>query len=138
MEGWGASGKFDPFENVYEVSILCPPWRSALLIPVLIQLIFQLTIRSLTCVEVSNDPTLVARLKVLYDTLDTGTTPATVLLPWLPTPAMIKKLWATKEIYDIVIKAINDREASGISRHDTLQMLLDSGDEKLVVVGVRF
>ena len=73
---------------------------------------------------------------MLYDKLDTGTTPATVLLPWLPTPAMIKKLWATKEIYEIVIKAINDRESSGISRDDTLQMLLDSGDEKLVVVGV--
>ncbi|KDR80096.1 hypothetical protein GALMADRAFT_92315 [Galerina marginata CBS 339.88] len=116
MESWGSSGKFDPFENVYE-------------------LIFQLTIRSLTCVEISDDPALVARLKVLYDTLDTGTTPATVLVPWLPTPAMIKKLWATKEIYDIVIKAINSRESSGISRNDTLQMLLDSADEKLVVVG---
>jgi sterol 14-demethylase len=50
---------------------------------------------------------------------------------------MIKKLWATKEIYDIVIRAINARENSGISRNDTLQMLLESGDEKLVVVGVR-
>lgn len=76
------------------------------------------------------------RLKELYDTLDNGTTPATVLLPWLPTPAMIRKLWATKEIYDIVNKAIQEREKSGISRNDTLQMLLDCGDEKLVVVGV--
>jgi sterol 14-demethylase len=50
---------------------------------------------------------------------------------------MINKLWATKEIYDIVIRAINARETSGISRNDTLQMLLDSGDERLVVVGVR-
>ena len=81
---------------------------------------------------------LVARLKKLYDTLDVGTTPATVLLPWLPTPAMIKKLWATKEIYGIVIKAIQDRENSGISRGDTLQMLIDTGDERLVVVGVCF
>lgn len=81
---------------------------------------------------------LVARLKKLYDTLDVGTTPATVLVPWLPTPAMIKKLWATKEIYYIIVKAINDRENSGISRDDTLQMLLDFGDEKLVLVGVSF
>jgi hypothetical protein len=49
---------------------------------------------------------------------------------------MIKKLWATKEIYEIVTQAIKDRESSGISRNDTLQMLLDSGDEKLVVIGV--
>ena len=49
---------------------------------------------------------------------------------------MLKKLSATKQIYDIVTQAIRDREASGIVRDDTLQMLLDSGDEKLVVVGV--
>lgn len=102
------------------------------------QLVFQTTIRSLTCSEIADDSGLVARLKILYDRLDTGTTPATVLVPWLPTPAMINKLWASKEIYDIVIRAIDAREKSGISRNDTLQMLLDSGDEKLVVVGVRY
>jgi hypothetical protein len=80
---------------------------------------------------------LVARLKLLYDTLDTGTTPTTVLLPWLPFPSMIKKLLATKEIYEIIVNAINNREKSRVYRNDTLQMLLDSGDEKLVVVGVR-
>lgn len=102
-----------------------------------IQLLFQLTIRSLSCTEIADDPVLVSRLKDLYDTLDVGTTPATVLVPWLPTPAMIKKLWATKEIYNIVNTAIRARETSGVSRDDTLQMLLDAGDEKLVVVGVR-
>jgi hypothetical protein len=79
---------------------------------------------------------MVSRLKKLYDTLDAGTTPATVLLPWLPTPSMLRKLWATKDIYDIIVAAIKSREESGISRDDTLQMLLDSGDEKLVIVGV--
>jgi sterol 14-demethylase len=49
---------------------------------------------------------------------------------------MIKKLWATKEIYEIVIQAIKDRERSGVSQNDTLQMLLDFEDEKLVVIGV--
>jgi sterol 14-demethylase len=51
---------------------------------------------------------------------------------------MIKKLRATKEIYDIVIRAINTRENGGVPRNDTLQMLLDAGDERLVVVGVRY
>jgi sterol 14-demethylase len=49
---------------------------------------------------------------------------------------MIKKLLATKKIYDIVAKAIKDREQSGVHHNDTLQMLLDSGDDRLVVVGV--
>ena len=50
---------------------------------------------------------------------------------------MIKTLLATKEIYEIIVNAINNREKSRVYRNDTLQMLLDSGDEKLVVVGVR-
>ncbi|PFH49347.1 hypothetical protein AMATHDRAFT_76242 [Amanita thiersii Skay4041] len=116
MESWGAAGTFDPFDKIY-------------------QTVFQTTIRSLSCHEISDNPDLVSRLQVLYDRLDTGTTPATVLLPWLPTPSMIKKLLATKEIYDIVVAAINSRVKSGIHRDDTLQMLLDLGDEKLMVVG---
>lgn len=97
---------------------------------------FQITVRSLSCEELADDPVQVARLKELYDTLDSGTTPATVLLPWLPGPSMLKKLWATKKIYDIVVRAIDERERSGISKPDTLQMLLDEKDERLVIVGV--
>ncbi|KAK2464566.1 hypothetical protein APHAL10511_003424 [Amanita phalloides] len=116
MQGWGAAGTFDPFDKIYE-------------------LVFQTTIRCLSSHEISDDSALVARLKVLYDRLDNGTTPTTVLLPWLPFPSMIKKLLATKEIYEIVVNAINNREKSRVFRNDTLQMLLDSGDEKLVIVG---
>ncbi|KAJ7064919.1 cytochrome P450 [Mycena amicta] len=116
LETFGNAGSFDPFDNIYS-------------------LIFQTTVRSLSSGEIADDLALVARLKTLYDRLDVGTTPATVLLPWLPTPAMIKKLWATKEIYDIIVRAIEARERSGSVRNDTLQMLLESGDEKLTVVG---
>jgi hypothetical protein len=49
---------------------------------------------------------------------------------------MLKKLWATKKIYDIVVRAIDERERSGTSKPDTLQMLLDEKDERLVIVGV--
>lgn len=49
---------------------------------------------------------------------------------------MIRKLMATKEIYDIVVRALNARQKSGIHKDDTMQMLLDSGDEKMVIVGV--
>ncbi|KAK0434277.1 cytochrome P450 [Desarmillaria tabescens] len=116
MEGWGDSGVFDPFKQIYELT-------------------FQTTVRSLSCSEISDDAILVSRLKNLYDKLDTGTTPATVLIPWAPTPSMVRKLWATKEIYDIIVAAIKAREESGVQRDDALQMLLDFKDEKLVVVG---
>ena len=84
----------------------------------------------------ADDVTLVDRLRRLYDKLDSSTTPASVLLPWFPSPSMLSKLYASKKVYDIVNGAINARLQSGISRDDTLQMLLDHGDEKLVIVGV--
>lgn len=116
MESWGQAGTFDPFENIYE-------------------LLFQATVRSIASEDIANDAALVRRLKYLYDILDNGTTPATVLLPWLPAPSMIKKLWATKEIYGIVSRAVDNRVRTGEHRDDTLQMLVDAKDERLVMVG---
>ncbi|KAG9313414.1 cytochrome P450 [Chiua virens] len=116
MDTWGASGRFDPFEKIYE-------------------LVFQTTVRCIASQEIADDPALVARLKGLYDILDSGTTPTTILLPWLPVPSMLRKLLATKEVYDIVSRAIDIRAKSGKPQNDTLQMLIDAQDEHLVIVG---
>ena len=84
----------------------------------------------------ADDAVLVARLKRLYDKMDSGTTPATVILPWFPSPGMISKLMATKSIYDIIIRAIDSRKQSGVTKNDTLQMLIDAGDDKMMILGV--
>lgn len=97
---------------------------------------FRVTVRSLASDDIANDAIIVSRLKKLYDILDSGTTPTTVLLPWLPAPSMIKKLWATREIYTIIAHAVDSRLASGERRDDTLQMLVDAKDERLVMIGV--
>lgn len=85
----------------------------------------------------ADDADVVARLKILYDKIDTGTTPATILFPWFPSPGVISKLYATKQIYDIVTRAIDARQKSGVARDDPLQMLLDAGDDRMTIVGVR-
>ncbi|KAI0078353.1 cytochrome P450 [Panus rudis PR-1116 ss-1] len=116
MHSWGQSGTLDPFESIP-------------------RLIFQTTVRSLASSELADDEVLVARLKELYDELDVSTTPASVLFPWFPSPSMVRKLLATKKIYDIVNHAIETRANSGLPGDDTLQLLLDSGDDRLVVLG---
>ncbi|KAI0090130.1 cytochrome P450 [Irpex rosettiformis] len=116
LHSWGESGSIDPFSHIPAV-------------------LFQTTVRSLACHEIADDPLVVARLRNLYDRLDKSTTPASVLLPWLPSPSMLTKLYASKKVYDIVNGAIRARMTSGESRDDTLQMLLDHGDDKLVIVG---
>jgi hypothetical protein len=75
-------------------------------------------------------------LKRLYDEVDSGTTPFSVLFPYLPSPSMFKKLRATKGIYDIVVAAIDVRKQSGRTTNDSLQMLLDAGDDPSMIVGV--
>ena len=107
-------------------------WRSAY---ALLQLLFQLTVRSLTGTEIADDPAIVARLKHLYDEVDKGNTPASILLPWLPGPGALRKLLATKRIYDIIANAIDTRLKSGKPRDDTLQVLLDNGDDHIAVAG---
>ena len=100
------------------------------------QLVFQTTVRSITSQEIADDPALVAQLKNLYDILDSRTTPTTIPLPWLSAPSILKKLLATKEVYDIVSRAIDIRVKSGKIQNDTLQMLVDAQYDRLVTVGV--
>ncbi|KAJ3566380.1 hypothetical protein NP233_g7040 [Leucocoprinus birnbaumii] len=106
------------------------------------QLTFQTTIRALSCGEIADDHALVSRIKQLYDKLDTGTTPTTILLPWLPSWTMVNKLWSTKEIYDIIVGAVKQRQelltriGEGEKPQDTMQLLLDAGDDRMAVVGV--
>ena len=97
---------------------------------------FQITVRTISCSELSDDADVVARLKILYDKIDTGTTAATILFPWFPGPGMMSKLYATKQIYDIVNRAIDARQKSGVTRDDTLQMLLDAEDDRMTIIGV--
>jgi hypothetical protein len=49
---------------------------------------------------------------------------------------MLMRAWATKQIYDIIVRAMKVRKQSGIPRNDALQMLLDSGEEHFTIVGV--
>ncbi|KAH9029058.1 cytochrome P450 [Lactarius pseudohatsudake] len=85
--------------------------------------------------KIADNPEIVARLGQLFDKVDRGTTPTTVLFPWFPSPAMVSKARATKQIYDIIVNAIKVRKQSGVSHNDNLQLFLDSGDEVSTIVG---
>ncbi|KAH8101141.1 cytochrome P450 [Cristinia sonorae] len=113
---WGNSGTIDIFD--------CIP-----------RMFFQTSVRCLSATEIADDDDAVARLKQLYDTLDTATTPASVLFPWFPSPSMISKLVATVKIYKIVNGVVQKRTQSGVVEDDTLQILVDNADDKMVMIG---
>jgi sterol 14-demethylase len=88
------------------------------------------------CTEIADEPKIVARCKQLFEQIESGITPATVLFPWFPSPSMIMRVRATKQLYDIIVKAVKVRKQSGVPRDDALQIFLDSGDELTTIVGV--
>ncbi|TFL04710.1 cytochrome P450 [Pterulicium gracile] len=116
VKRYSASGTADPFESIYE-------------------LVFQTTLRALTCEEIADDEHTATRLRILYAKLDENTTPLTVVAPWIPSPSMIRKLLATREIYWIIKRVIRSRREGGIAHHDTLQILLDHEDDDMLIVG---
>ena len=153
LQLWEKSGSFNSFERIHEVSCLYPlpemmasVKKDARSCNVLVndimalthfpfQLIFQATIRCLMCTEIADDPKLVARCRQLFNQAD-QLSPAMTLFPWFPSPTMLTRAWAIKQIYDIIVRAMNVRKQSGIPRNDALQMLLDSGEEHFTIVGV--
>jgi hypothetical protein len=102
----------------------------------LFQLTFQAIIRCLTCTEIADEPKVVARCRKLFEQVERGITPATVLFPWFPSPSMVMRARATKQLYDIIVKAMKVRKQSGVPRNDTLQIFLDSEDELATIMGV--
>ncbi|KAH9998593.1 cytochrome P450 [Russula vinacea] len=116
LQPWEKAGSLDPFEKIYELT-------------------FQATVRCLTCTEIADEPKLVARCKQLFEQVERGITPATVLFPWFPSPSMVMRARATKQLYDIIVKAMKVRKQSGVPRNDTLQIFLDSEDELATIMG---
>lgn len=91
-------------------------------------MVFQLTVRAGSCREIADDPVVVERVAQLYRDIERGSTAATVLLPWLPSLARKRKANATKEIYGILKSIVDERERTGRTEVDALQVLIDEGD----------
>lgn len=110
------SGITDPFESIYGI-------------------VYKLTIRTLACNDIADDPVLLAKTLSLFETIEASATPATVLFPRLPTPAMAKRTIAGARFYRIVSNIVKKRTA-GSRDDDPLQFLIDEGDDMGQIVQV--
>ncbi|KAK4935969.1 hypothetical protein LTR28_010256, partial [Elasticomyces elasticus] len=105
----------DPFNSIYNI-------------------VFQLTMRTVACNDIANDPKLLARVLKLYETIEQSTTAATIMFPWLPTPAKARRTWGGAQLYRIFKRIIDERKKTGAKCDDPLQFLLDQGDDVLRVI----
>ncbi|TLD18829.1 Cytochrome P450 [Venturia nashicola] len=109
------TGITDPFKSVYEI-------------------VFQLTMRTLGCDEVANDPNLVEETMRLNRTMESVATPIAIMFPWFPSPDVIRNIYAGTKLYMIFDRVAKARRAEGRKEEDAIQALLDQG----VVIGSLF
>jgi hypothetical protein len=112
------SGITDPFESIYEI-------------------VFQLTMRTVGCNEVADDPELVKATMSYNRTMELAGTPMAIMFPWLPSPGVIRKFYAGARMYMIFDKVAKARIAEGRRENDAMQVMLDQGDSTKDILGVR-
>ncbi|RMY69600.1 hypothetical protein D0863_06348 [Hortaea werneckii] len=99
----------DPFESVY-------------------RLVFQFTMRTVACNEIADDPVVLAKCLEYFEMIESTATPFSIMYPWLPLPAKLKRTWGGAQLYMIFKRIVDARHAEGRREDDGLQYLLDQGD----------
>jgi hypothetical protein len=109
----------DPFDSI---------WR----------LVFQLTMRTVACVEIASDPDMLSRVLDLFETIEKTASPLSVMYSWLPLPSKARRTYAGAQLYMIFKNIIDKRAQEGRREDDTLQYCIDQGDDvtKIITVGV--
>ena len=107
----------DPFDSIY-------------------RMVFQLTMRTVACNEIANDPALLAKTLSYYEEIENTGTALSIMFPWLPTPAKLRRLYSGSQLYMIFKKVIDDRKKEQRREDDALQYLLDQGDSLTDIIQV--
>jgi hypothetical protein len=111
------NGITDPFDSVYKI-------------------VFQLTMRTVGCNEIADDPTLLAQTLAFFEIIEQTGTPARVIFPWLPTLAKLKRTYAGAKLYFLFQRIVNERTKTGTRENDALQFMIDKGDNVQKIIAV--
>jgi len=95
-----------------------------------------MTVRMATCQEMAADKQTIADLRRHYFDIEQNTTPASVLLPWFPSPARKKKTKATLELYLLIKKYVTMRREAKTSSSDAIDFLIANGDSDGLIIRV--
>ena len=103
----------------------------------LFQFGFIMTARMTTCHDLTKNEGDLKRIGELLATIQTSSTPASLLLPWFPGPARMSKKQATAEMYTILYTYVEIRRRAEPT-NDTIDILISSGEttEKIIEVSL--
>jgi len=112
-----ANSRIDPFDTIYELT-------------------YCLTMRTIGCNELADDQSLVKRMLTYTQYVENSGTPMSIIFPWFPWPALIKRYYSFAMIYITLKNIIEQRKKTGVAGNDALQFMLDQGDEVTHVIAV--
>lgn len=113
----GQAGTFRPFDTIYK-------------------LVFQLTLRVVVSDDIADDPKLLNDTLRYFEMIEASSTAMGIIIPWLPTPTAARRTYAGAKLYMIIKKIIDDRVATGKKKEDSLQYMLDMGDNIVQIIEV--
>ncbi|KAF7942921.1 uncharacterized protein EAE97_006375 [Botrytis byssoidea] len=107
----------DPFVSIYEI-------------------VFQLTIRMVDSAEIVNDTEKLRKTLKLFETIEQSTTPMSIVFPWMPTFALIKRTIAGGRLYYLFKGIMDNRKKMNHRETDALQYHIDMGDDIKLIIQV--
>ena len=94
-----------------------------------------MTTRMTTCHDLTNNEADLKKIGGLFMTLMTSTTPASLLLPWFPSPARNKGKQATTDMYTMLYTYVETRRHAEPTS-DAIDILIADGETTQTIVGV--
>lgn len=88
--------------------------------------------------EIADDPKLLKKTLDWFGMFESSTTPTSIIFPWLPTPAVCRRYYASVRLAMVFKNVISDRKKTGRREDDPLQYLLDCGDDLTPIMHVCF
>lgn len=95
----------------------------------LYRIVWKLTNRLMTCDDVTDSPVLLEKSIVYMDKVANTISIATVFYPWLPTLSKIRRFYYGFRLFMMFFSIANARKKSGERKDDSMQTLLDQGDD---------
>ena len=92
--------------------------------------------RIVGCNELADDRSLVKKMLTYTQYVEGSGTPMSIMFPWFPWPALIKRYYSFAMIYFTLRKIIDHRRKTGMTSNDALQFMLDQGDEVTHIIAV--
>ena len=94
-----------------------------------------MTVRMATCHDLTKNEADLKKIGELFMTLQTSSTPTSLLLPWFPSPARRTGRRATLEMYTVLHTYVENRRRAEPTS-DAIDVLIVDGETTQNIVGV--